>query len=87
MTVEISPEAYRTLQQRVEQGQFASIQDALNACIESSASFGIEDTHDPAWLEYLDSSIEEGLRSAAEEPLILIEEVLEDLRKRRTTAA
>lgn len=86
MTVQINAEDRQRLDRLVALGQFASVEEALHACIEAAEPF-LQTTHDAGWLEYLESSIEAGLRSADGEPLIPAERVLDDLRKRRQRAA
>ncbi len=74
MTVEISDEAYRILQNRVERGEFESLNLALETSIRE-ASIRTADA-DVDYLAYVRDSIEDGLRDVAEGRTISMEAFL-----------
>ncbi|WP_419804481.1 hypothetical protein [Terriglobus sp.] len=86
VTIEISDEAYRILQQRVERGQYQTLEQALDSSIHQAAAWN-DGPHDDVYLEYVQERIEAGLADAAAGRTVPAEQFLTELNARRTRAA
>ncbi len=81
MTIEISSEAYRILQRRVDEGEYGSVEEALDGSVHDADALN-RDLPSPEYLSYAKSRIEAGFADAAAGRVVPADEVFARLNAR-----